>query len=1048
MKDSGSIDELKAHWKRVANRLHELYENEALTKAGLWHGDPAARASNKLESEALAIIAKWGKIGLTLRESELGELPTHLAKWKADKLPLILFIVEKFDHYDQNQDICNISDRWSRASQLPELDHLFRIKESVLAELERNPNPVDERIRFKFYAEIAENLGLAGIRDAFYMLDFLINYQEEVDSYSSAIFYLRELVNFTFTPQLDYFKKQFSRCFISETPLYWKWHRLDQVLPRITKRISKVKMLPVSDFGQFVVDFQELGACYRTLGLLCEDFPHRAEIYDGISSVTPAPKRSIDLTLVLSGGQDSNYAQQPVAFSIYLRDFGLPYWRKVISRGESLTQKVEISVFTKHGECKRIAAPARLVDFAYAIHLDFIVYFDHAIINERRETNLLGLLQYGDKVVLVKGKAFRWPPLEWLGSLSKEDRDRLMVRLEPLLLEKALRFFAVHYLADDHILPRSKNELLILKQQLDKVWLEHVTATNGKDFADRLGGRAKGNRHIFAELFLRQIVFMHKDELGWPYPNKANVTDKFIRRIAKGLKAATVENGKITAHQPLSENFKLEYYVMVGADRAGLVFDLLQIFYQQRVPILEVTARVSFAGQAFVRITALELPSYKRDPLLPLLKQQMGGGVARWFDETTLPSVEESALPQRMALHNAAYVDLIPTNRPVSEEYLFYGRETEVNKIFTAITRTATPSAATGSLILIKGPLKIGKTSLALNVMNKVKHGYGGKSGKVLPRLIVFVRLGPRATVKIMQQKILREVEFNWQRFAGSCGGRVQKPMPTDMAELIDFLKAVRSKNNAMRPIFLVFVDEIMELFAADNPAAVQNEMEFIEFSNLFETTPGAVLMVAGPQYPLNRCSVRLKNKFDSFDNIILKGLDAKASDALVNREKLHSQGRLPVKITQEICARIFAETGGNPWWLANLTNQLRESGGDLIAQFSDAAWERFVLDFIVQHDLFSDRFLHRSPPDLQIAFAAFKKVISTQIRANVMVVLTPESLLQANSKLGRKEAESLLAAQVDIGGIELSDHGIYHCSAPILEKWLREAVLNGRYGS
>jgi TGS domain len=1043
MKEPGTLMERKEHWNRVATRLDGLYHNAALTKAGLWHGDPNIHAENKLENEALAIIARWRQIRIQIRQGDPLVLATHLEKWHADKLPLILFIVEKFDHYVQNYEVRDILTNWRRCSRLPDVQVLLRIKEAVLAETTRNANPVDERLRFKFYAEIAEGLGLMAHRDAFYWLDFLINDQGFVEEDLAG---LQHLVDSVFIPQLASFTAQVSQRVQSEKPAYWEWHRLDQVLRTIRGKVRKVAKLPISYFGHVVVKLPEPGLCYQALGTLCASFPHRAEIYDAISIPAPTSIRSIDLTLLLADDEDGKHVLQPVAVSICLREPDVPYWKKVLEQGGTRVANAEVAVFTKDGEVKRVAMPARLVDFAFIIHLDFIAYFDHALINDRREDNLLALLRHGDKVELVKGKKFRWPPPEWLGGLVRSVRDYVKARLKPLLLRKALQFFCTHYLAINDAENMSKSESNIAKEDIDKVFREFVAINKGREVAERLGSRANRGRLVFAEQFLMCIVFTHKNELDWPYPYKAAISEKVIKQVAKELRAITSVKGEISALRTRGGNLKIEYYVMVGMDRAGLAFDLLQVFHQQRASILEVVARVSFEGNAFVRITTVEVPYQKRERILAMLQQQMNGGAIRRLDENSLPWEQEAPLPQRMTLHNVEYVDAIPTNRPVSESYLFYGRERNVSQMFAVIARSAAPHAHTGGLILIKGPLKVGKTSLALHVVDKVKHGYGGTGGKALPRLMVFIRLGPGATIEDIQRKIIKEVEPNWQRFAAACVAGPPEPLPSDLASLFDFLKAVRGKNRGMRPIVIIFIDEVMELFAPDNQAKAQNEIQFLAFSDFFEMIPGAVLMIAGPQYPFNRSSIRMKNKFDSFETISLRGLDAKASAALVNREKLHNQGRLPVKIAQVLCERLFIETGGNPWWLANMTNQLRDSDSGLLEQFSDTAWEHFVLDFIAQHDLFSDRFLHKAPPNLHMAFAAFKKVVVTQIQAGKTLDLSPEELCQVDENVSRDEAVELLKAQLDIGGLAFDENGRYRCSAPILEKWLREAVLSGRY--
>jgi TGS domain len=1050
---------IRAHWERVATTLDGFYQNPALTKAGFWHGTAYFKPENEVEIGAVDIIEKWRQIYLQMRAIEPSELPAQLEKWHTEKPALILFIVEKYDHYDPEQKLCALSANWRKHSLVPVLADLLCFKQAVAKEASRNANPAAEILRLQFYGDIAESLGLTTYRDGFYLLDFLYKDSGNVESSLTS---LRGMVASTFLPQATIFKEQVAACF--PTPLvtpvtdaytpnfpsiYWRWDRLDRILDKIASSLKKAKSFPISYFGHIGIKFSKEAECYQALGTLCTHFPHRAEIHDSIGIRTPTSKRSIDLTLVLADAGEGTQGHQPVVVSIYQRDGEVKYWRKVLEQNVKLLHNAEVSVFTKDGEVKRIAAPARLVDFAYTIHVDFIVYFDHALINGRREENLLGILQHGDKVELVKGQIFRWPPPKWLESLSRVDRVRHKAVLKARLLDKALNFFAKKYLAnnDGDCIP--KNELYTLKLRIDKIYQEHLKSFTDKQSFKRLEERARRgdeNRQIFSDLFLMQIVFFHKNELGWPYATKPKITERAIRSIAKEIVYITAPQCDNTMRASLDKSLSLEFYVTVSVERPGLVFDQLQIFHQQKVPILEVVARASLSGKTYTRITIPEQPRYRQERILVLLRREIGNGPIRLLDESSLPCDQETALPQRMVSFNASYFDVIPTNRPVSEPYLFYGREEEIKKIFAVITRCATGVATSGGLILITGLIKVGKTSLALHVIDKLKHGYSGTGGKSQPRLTIHIRLGPHITVGAIEEKILAEVATNWLYFSAACGCRPHEPTPQSMGDLIHFFKRRRSRKHTTRPLLLIFIDEIGELFAADNLALEQNATQFVDFSNLFETTPGAVLMVAGPQYPLRHYSMRFGNKFDSFEKITVTGLDARATTALINRENLHAQGKLPIKIQQDICTRFFVETRGNPWWLANLTNQLRENGTDLIGQFNDSAYEQFITNFVVRNHLFSYRFLSKPPPQTEKAFASFKDIIHTQIHAGEKLELSVEKLLTLDNTITHEEASRLLTAQTDVGGLLLAEYGKYRCSAPILERWLQEAVLSGRY--
>jgi len=156
-----------------------------------------------------------------------------------------------------------------------------------------------------------------------------------------------------------------------------------------------------------------------------------------------------------------------------------------------------------------------------------------------------------------------------------------------------------------------------------------------------------------------------------------------------------------------------QFFTIEAIDRVGLTAEVLGVFYQAKVGVIEVVARRLNPKWAVVRVEADFIRRAQARDLIALLSKIPDVLRVLGPDEPCLQILEDALPPRRAGRTHVLTPTPYICGDVVHNDHHFYGRQEELAKLHDLLD-TQRHGAMTGTMVFITGPLKTGKSSLAL----------------------------------------------------------------------------------------------------------------------------------------------------------------------------------------------------------------------------------------------------------------------------------------------------------------------------------------------
>ncbi len=1097
------------HALRTACELWQMYEDKPLALAGLSHGraehPPAPTDEARLTNQ---LVANWRLLRARLGSPVRSSSPAAAFIAGTDPRAAALLLVERLDRFDPDRVVFNWTKKWRRNPRLLTFSDWGNIRDSALTAIGRE---YDLRPSFESLsttlAPLATRLGLWDFRNAFRNLSSLNLLDRPPEDVAEKVVAAND--NGLASALIAPIENCLTREGIQPLSIAWEWHSFASIVKRgSSDRRFAIAEENLWQFGFVTVSLKTSEECYRALMVLHAGVrAYQTSVSDTIAQPTPSGYRAIHTFLTVDRDKLTS-PNQPSVMHANVRLCPIapsettPWVTAMRHLRSDDYHRDAVSVQTPMGKMIRLTPGATVYDFVRYVHSDFFGFVDFAIINGELTHDLERTLRNGDVIELKRGKQFRWPPSSWLKSLSPEKRNRVKVALRPQLLDLALNFFYVRYLGFAKGIVADQEESLSTMSLLDVVGERFLRQRKEVVHRDLLERSDKNRaRPVFAHYWLFQLIAHHKEELDLSWfgqsdfdaqrtfeeladavkgeLEKWSVLERLIpedsRRKAKRILSCPrcrlgsndeyvfeLEDDTIVLHRKNSECsgeraeevrtreelLRAAYFTIEATDRRALVFDVLRVFHDRDIRIGEVIAHRLAGGRAVIRICAFNPTTLQIKQLVSTLRH------VRQVHQVVSPmqpalGILEVTLPPRLQ-YIEEYADSgtpFVCGGVVHDDDHFYGRVDELKKLFTSMTSSRSEERVVGATVFVNGPLKVGKTSLALRFMRQIRAPV--ERTDQMPALTVFLRAARDQSVEEVERTILQEISNQW----GHCLATVGLKQVSPPQSLEDLAQVFRSLKTRRPPFFLLVLDEAMELFLnASRKSESGDDRELTALSRLntlFANTPGFMLIWVGPSSPLRRLDSQLANILQSSLFIRLKGLSLGEACDLIQARKLSWKDNLVVD--EDLSQNVYNLTNGNPFWINLLGDEMvdlaraRTRGAQLSLTREDLM--KATNKLLHEDHLFAHCFLgrgsHQGGSETNNVLEPFIRELGNSDTPRVReeeLIGWPES-----SRTEQAHTRWLLGQLVDAGGLVQIEDG-YEIAAPILGKWLhaQERLPNG----
>ena len=516
-----------AHFRRVARALMDRFGDEHLARAAFLHGVHRDEFEQALKEMGVPQVLSILHERLTLRCLEEGEekLPerltgTLLPGFK-DPRAAVLLVLEQLDQVDPDGTV----DRWTLDSdervpsglphyRMPPLDWTrFGEAAPQIRFLRSVVEPTARFFGMRHEARVAANIELLS-RDVSRfsaLLDFLHRCSRSGGVHDEVL--------------------EFFSSILRDREIRWEWRSLGEMHRLLPMKAPSVRDFPATGCVLVLVDSSE--QAFSSLRRLHEALPHdRKSLRDHLSSTPLGETESLASRVLLPQfdlGNRRFSAEEYVQVEI-VRKAALPRRRyltglrhesrKSEATRPSRTPDRRITVFTPHGLNVVLPQGATVLNFAYAIHNDFVVLARRARVN-RRHVELSHRLADGDVVWLEVGDTPAPLPNDWRSHVSPGTAQRIQKKYR-----QALRPHLVQ--AGERI---ARQQLVAAGYQVEELHgrLDDLARLTGKRLLERQRvPRVAGQPQQEVAWWYQQLALLHHHELGQELPFR-RVLDETLR---------------------------------------------------------------------------------------------------------------------------------------------------------------------------------------------------------------------------------------------------------------------------------------------------------------------------------------------------------------------------------------------------------------------------------------------------------------------------------------------------------------------------------------
>ncbi len=944
-------DGAKSHHVRLARSLQERYLDPVLAEAGFLHGVPRARLSELTVAPAEgveAILEAWERLRRPRPEAEhaltrdelLRDVLAHLSEPRG----AFLLAHERLDRWDPRGEVL----KWTEA---------FRVAAFDLDVRARSRARTAELTHLREVAAVAaEHCGLWEIRNA---LENLALLHSDRSRFRGVVGWARHLDS-------DGLTRQAVRAVDKVLPVLprrrgaarWEWRHAASIGAHVDlDRSGKAKLSRLWRCGYVTIECVDVPTCYRLLGELHASRAIRyrpTALLDTIGRPTRAGYRALHsiVTTEVAG------RQLPLAVRFVPRDSrtdeGRPSPPELLARcmREARSRTEGLTVYTPAGAFKHLPAGATVLNFAAAVHSDFVGGVSHAVINDVETVGVLHRLNDGDRVELIKSERPSLPPEGWEEAVPPETRKGLRgllrTNIGSELHADGLRWIRKEMVArgakvDDESLLWSllgiasevAAEALGLKRPRSATWWAEAL---GLWVRQRRGealpwssGLDERKVDVLAESLqgVLQRLQYRDDEIDLPEAMKASV-----RRIQKcpecrpgsgGSVVVTLEADAVLVHdaeadcaeggQPIRVGGTptlRQYFVVETTNRDGVAVDVLTVFHDARVEVVDIAGRRLGPGWAVVRVEAELVGPQQIRALLRELRKVAGVQRVRGPAQPPL-EVLEGGLPPRRERPPEPWALPQPyvCGDFVREDHAFYGRVEELARLEQALAYTQAAGAESGASVFVGGPLKTGKTSLAKRFVRDLKRR---RTAVSVP---IFCKAQVGEPWSALQGRLCELLAEEIGRVGVREGWALPGKLPSH--DLEQMLKLLR-RSVAAPPVVLV-IDEALRPMRRAHERAEEGDRseleEIVRFADLVERSPGTLVVYVGPAAPVRRLHPELARVLREADPVTMQPFGVDDAMALLTARKI--SWRYPIEIKKSVARSANALAGGNPFWINHL---------------------------------------------------------------------------------------------------------------------------------
>ncbi len=1071
--EQGQLD----HYNRLMGAMQRRFDDPALTRSAFLHGIPTENIKAlqaRVAKEELKILREWEQLRqLDPSEEDFAErLENEIISHQLDVRSAILLVCERLDRLDPDGHL----EKWVRR---------FRHRPLSIDPVPSQPERVAERFFRSPFADFAEKVA-APIAEALGL------WQERCIIRNAALYLkapgrFQQLVAFAVErsqqstwcdDHVATIRKGLKRAdgMPPESDFLWEWRHvasLEDQLGRLPRALWEQK---AHLCGFVSIKCPDAAACYGMLGEIHKKFSFRVEYFrDAIGNPTRSGYQALH-TCVLDPREEDRFlalrmlpreSERPTAAFLNERLLDL----RLSSRKAA---PEEIIVFTPQGRPRFLPRDATVLNLASILNRSWVGHVHGALLNEKLEVDVFHRLSSRDVVELHMDERPRLLPDRWEEKVPVDTVPRIrdgMWEAFRTTLERAGREYVLRGLIDLDI---DEGVIRILLESGLADLLEEHPSLPGHGVSwwccqlGLLRLREKGDESPFelaltdeqASLLLKQIKTRVRQVRTWgPVPEvdprQAPVTA--IRHCpecqpgSRSQLAFKVSGETLVIHRrgercargaDLVHRKVLsldQYFVIETINRVGMAKEVLTVFADKKVDVVELVARqlASTWGVARVEVEPIGPVTVRsiKEGLLAL------EGVVRVFGpgDDEAPPVLLKTLPPRLDVPRS------PLSQPppyicgpvIYDHHYFYGRENEMNLLYQLLDRVTPGEAEGGLMIFVSGPLKVGKTSLVRRFQRQLEL----RQDHAFPCVNFFHKTAVQETWNDVESALVSQV----RRKSGKDAKYWQMPeLERHHGGLRSMLNEVTASEN--RPMIVIAIDEVVRLFknTQRDSAAVGSLQAFREF---IDRTPGIVVIWIGPLAPVKDLDLDLLDILMSSQPLPAGPLSLAEAKAMLVAEKLAPIHQ--IEMSGQVARSVHELTAGDPFWIAHLGYAMwRHSGNGKSGpmRFTAKELQRASMDLIQQSTIFQGKIFPSGllrKKDRLIRTILFLIVRNREGGSASVLDISTEQLRVALLDLGieksRHELEQIMEELAQRGGVSRSESALdrWRISAPLLAKHL-----------
>jgi hypothetical protein len=1082
-----------SHHERLAMNLIEWYGDATLAEAGFLHGVPMPRLAElevAPEEGVEAILEGWERLRRPREEAQhvisRRELIEEVLPGLAEPRAAFLLVHERLDRWDPRSQVLDWTVQFRTAPLEIEVRSRPRARSAELAHLRDLAAPT------------AEFCGLWEVRNA---LENLALLHGDRGRFRGVVGWVRHCHAEGVTRALvRTIEKALSPRRRDRGAARWEWRHAASIAHNVDlDRPGGAKIGRLWRCGYVTIECTNAAACYRVLGALHAAGSLRYEpagVLDTIGRPTRAGYRA--LRTLVTGQALGRQVQIAVRLIPKEARSSTPaitpgrLLQGAMAAAESRTEG--IVVYTPAGAFKRLRAGSTVLNFAAAVHSDFVGTVEYAIVNDRDRVDVLHKLNDGDRVELFKSDVPRLPPAGWEDEVPEESRKTLRTLLRanmsPVLRAEGLRWIqaamssrGLTRVAEGPVLDSllsiaveiAAESLGMKKARTTEWWKEQLglwSLARGGDVPYKPSIDARKVEVLEESLagVLHKLQY-REDELELPEGMRAGARRILkcpeCRPAAGGSMVVMLQGDNVVVHDAEADCGEgghpirvgktatlQQYFVVETTNRSGVAIDLLSVFNEAKVDVVDIAGRRLGPGWAVIRVEAeLVGPPQVRSILRELRKI---AGVHRVRGPSQAPlEILEGGLPPRPERPPEPWTLPQPyvCGDYVREDHAFYGRTEELAELERALAYVVGSDSEAGGLVFVQGPLKTGKTSLAKRFLRDLTRRPGP------PVIGVFCKARVAEAWPDLERRLVAEVAdalVSWSL-------RESSQLPRRLPDTMGGLLAVIRGTVASPAVVLVIDEALRPLRRAHEREAAGDRSELesvLRFEDLLEGSPGTLVVFVGPRAPIRRLHPELARMLRAAEPVLIRGFDQEDTQRLLTATKM--AWRYPIEVKKGLARSTNVLCGGNPFWINHLAYLMyrRESRRAVRPiRYSHALLKDAADELVQQSGLFEDRVFPdgvagEAPPwvwQLVLLLCA-ETAAGTPDDPGRKPSLLHEQLRLQGVALTAPELSDAIEDLVAMGGLEWTvDRSGEHAAriaAPILARFVRMETARGRRGS